>query len=297
MKRQEVTTFFASERQVIDELLPRYIRNLDAPESLKESMLYSLEAGGKRIRPLLLLATLQDLEKPLDAGYDVACAIEMIHTYSLIHDDLPAMDDDDLRRGKPTNHIQFTEALAILAGDALLTHSFEVIANIDDALIPSKRKIELIRLLAKAAGPEGMVGGQVADMDGEERSLTLEELEYIHHHKTGDLLTYPIVAGAIIAGATEEQLTLFRAFGKELGLVFQIKDDILDVEGNEELLGKRVGSDSSNQKSTYPSLLTLEGAKEKLHEHTLKAKEYLYKLKMENSMLNDITNYIIERNH
>lgn len=297
MKRQEVTTFFASERQVIDELLPRYIRNLDAPESLKESMLYSLEAGGKRIRPLLLLATLQDLEKPLDAGYDVACAIEMIHTYSLIHDDLPAMDDDDLRRGKPTNHIQFTEALAILAGDALLTHSFEVIANIDDALIPSKRKIELIRLLAKAAGPEGMVGGQVADMDGEERSLTLEELEYIHHHKTGDLLTYPIVAGAIIAGATEEQLTLFRAFGKELGLVFQIKDDILDVEGNEELLGKRVGSDSSNQKSTYPSLLTLEGAKEKLHEHTLKSKEYLYKLKMENSMLNDITNYIIERNH
>lgn len=297
MKRQEVTTFFASERQVIDELIPRFIRNLDAPESLKESMLYSLEAGGKRIRPLLLLATLQDLEKPLDAGYDVACAIEMIHTYSLIHDDLPAMDDDDLRRGKPTNHIQFTEALAILAGDALLTHSFEVIANIDDALIPSKRKIELIRLLAKAAGPEGMVGGQVADMDGEERSLTLEELEYIHHHKTGDLLTYPIVAGAIIAGATEEQLTLFRAFGKELGLVFQIKDDILDVEGNEELLGKRVGSDSSNQKSTYPSLLTLEGAKEKLHEHTLKAKEYLYKLKMENSMLNDITNYIINRNH
>lgn len=297
MNERRLTAFFEIEKKEIERRLPPLIHQLDGPASLKEAMLYSLEAGGKRIRPLLLLSTLQDLNTSKSAGYNVACAIEMLHTYSLIHDDLPAMDDDDFRRGKPTNHVKFGEALAILAGDALLTKSFEVVASVDDALISAKRKVELIRLFAKAAGPEGMVGGQVADLDGEQRELTLQQLQYIHHHKTGDLLTFSIVAGAIIAGATSEQMKLFQAFGKELGLVFQIKDDILDVEGDEKKLGKPVGSDSTKQKSTYPSLLTLDGAKKKLHEHTEKAKQYLAQLKLEDGLLSEITSYIAERNY
>ncbi|MBU8907736.1 polyprenyl synthetase family protein [Desertibacillus haloalkaliphilus] len=277
--------------------MPLQIERLKAPENLKESMLYSLNAGGKRIRPVLLLATLNGFNHGDERGLDVACAIEMIHTYSLIHDDLPAMDDDDTRRGKPTNHKVYGEALAILAGDALLTYSFEMISSIMHPQVTAEMKMKLVQQLAQATGPEGMVGGQTADMDGEDKALTVEQLEYIHNHKTGDLLTFAVVAGAILAEASDKDIEYLKKFANQLGLVFQIKDDILDIEGDAKTLGKPVGSDTSNHKSTYPSLLTLEGAKQKLNDHTKRAKEYLSNVTMNTSLLEEITDYIVSRDH
>ncbi|KYG31001.1 farnesyl-diphosphate synthase [Alkalihalobacillus trypoxylicola] len=281
-------------KPIMEEQLVQSINDLNFPASLKDSMIYSLEAGGKRIRPMLLLATLRGFNQPLELGYDIASAIEMIHTYSLIHDDLPAMDDDDLRRGKPTNHKVFGEATAILAGDALLTHSFERIAN---ATLSPVQIVRLIKELAIASGPEGMIGGQVADMEGENKKLSLEELTYIHQHKTGDLLTYAVVAGGIIAGASEEEIFHLKEFAQELGLVFQIKDDLLDIEGDIELIGKPVGSDEENNKSTYPSLLGIENTREKLEEHTELALAHLNKVDMNSQLLKAITDYVKNRNH
>ncbi|WP_368503857.1 polyprenyl synthetase family protein [Alkalihalophilus sp. As8PL] len=284
-------------KQLIDTKLPFHIENLKTPDTLKQAMIYSLNAGGKRIRPVLLLATLDGYNKPVEDGLDLACAIEMIHTYSLIHDDLPAMDDDDIRRGQPTNHKVFGEAMAILAGDALLTYSFELITKMNCALSEPSKALTLIRELAHASGPEGMVGGQVADMEGENRMLSVEELAAIHHHKTGDLLAYSILAGAILADASAEDLENLREFAIELGLLFQIKDDILDVEGEAEKIGKPVGSDDGNNKSTYPSLLGLDGAKKMLDVHTIKAKEYLSNVTMNKEMLLALTDYVISRDH
>ncbi|GAE36347.1 polyprenyl synthetase family protein [Halalkalibacter akibai] len=294
---EDLSLFLNELKKEIEKQLPIHIKKLQAPDTLKEAMFYSLNAGGKRIRPALLLATVKSFGKPLEHGYDMACAIEMIHTYSLIHDDLPAMDDDDLRRGKPTNHKVFGEALAILAGDALLTYSFEVITKMEVGNLTAEQKLLLIQELARASGPEGMVGGQVADMEGENQSLTLDELVYIHHHKTGDLLTVAIIAGAIIAGASKSDIDNLRQFAKELGLMFQIKDDILDVEGDAETIGKPIGSDDGNNKSTYPNLLGLDGAKNKLSEHKLKAETYLSNVNLDQSLLMALTNYVAERDH
>ncbi|WP_088104731.1 polyprenyl synthetase family protein [Halalkalibacter urbisdiaboli] len=292
---QELKDFLQQQKDIIEDKLPQHIQKLQAPQSLKDAMIYSLQAGGKRIRPVLLLATLRSFGKSLEYGIDIACAIEMIHTYSLIHDDLPAMDDDDLRRGKPTNHKVFGEAVAILAGDALLTYSFELIASLQTS--PPHIQLLLIRELAKAAGPEGMVGGQVADLEGENKTLELEDLAYIHHHKTGDLLAFSVIAGAILAGAEVEEVENLRKFARELGLLFQIKDDILDVEGDVQTIGKPVGSDDGNNKSTYVSLLGIEEAKTLLTMHTLKAKEYLYGVNMDHAFLDSLTEYIVHRDH
>lgn len=292
---EELRYFLKEIKETIEEQLPRHIEKIDAPKILKDAMVYSLNAGGKRVRPALLLATLKSFGKPLEEGYDIACAIEMIHTYSLIHDDLPAMDNDDLRRGKPTNHKVFGEAMAILAGDALFTYSFELIATIHG--VGPEKKLLLVKEIAKASGPEGMVGGQVADMEGENKTLSIEELMYIHEHKTGDLLSASIISGAIIAGASTNDLTNLKKFAKELGLMFQIKDDILDVEGDAETIGKPIGSDDDNNKSTYPNLLGLDGAKVKLAEHKVKAIEYLNNVNMDRQLLLALTNYLAERDH
>lgn len=282
-------------KEQIEQQLPTYIESLQAPETIKEAMLYSLRAGGKRIRPLLLLSTLHAFRKPIGIGMSVACALEMIHTYSLIHDDLPSMDNDDLRRGKPTNHKVFGEANAILAGDALLTYAFQVVA--DDKTISSDVKVRLISELAKAAGPEGMVGGQVADLEGEGKTISLQQLEYIHRHKTGKLLQYSVRAGAILGEATEQQLTLLTLFSDYLGLAFQIRDDILDIEGDEQKIGKKVGSDIENDKSTYPSLLTLDGAKKKLSDHMKEARKLLDEAKIDASLLHYICDIVETRDH
>ncbi|WEG14321.1 polyprenyl synthetase family protein [Pullulanibacillus sp. KACC 23026] len=289
----EMTTYLSEQQKLIEEHLERLIARLEGPERLRASMIYSLQAGGKRLRPILLLAVIDALGKNCEWGLDAACSLEMLHTYSLIHDDLPAMDNDDLRRGKPTNHIEFDEATAILAGDALLTYSFECLARA--SALSSETKIKLIQMLAKAAGPEGMVGGQMNDLQAEGQQITLSELESVHRRKTGRLLTYAIVAGAVIGEATCQQLAALEAFSDHLGMAFQIKDDILDVEGDEALLGKPVGSDETNQKSTYPGLLTLEGAKEAMQTHYLSALSFLEKAHVNGTRLEALTRYIIER--
>lgn len=287
--------YLTEKKQWVDTILPTYIEKIEAPEIIKESMIYSLNAGGKRIRPILLFATLHAFGKDDQSGLDVGCALEMIHTYSLIHDDLPSMDDDDLRRGKPTNHKVYGEAVAILAGDGLLTHSFEIIANSKD--LSDNLKANIVAFLARAAGPSGMVGGQVADLLGEHRDLNVEELEYIHEHKTGKLLRFAVVAGAIIAEANKEQQECLDQFARHLGLAFQIKDDILDIEGNEEQIGKPVGSDIGKDKSTYPKLLTIDGAKTKCNEHLKSAKAWLERANVDSDLLLEIADYIVNRDH
>ncbi|MFE0506870.1 polyprenyl synthetase family protein [Peribacillus butanolivorans] len=297
MSTASFETFSKEYKAVIEREIVEYVNKLEAPAVIKEAMTYSLEAGGKRIRPLLVFAVLEAFGKNLKTGIPAAAAIEMIHTYSLIHDDLPAMDDDDLRRGKPTNHKVFGEAVAVLAGDALLTYSFQLVTDMIDTEVTAEMKLNLVSEIAKSAGAEGMVGGQVADMEGESKQLTLKELEYIHEHKTGKLLTASIISGAILAGANNEQHQHLRDFAYHLGLAFQIRDDILDIEGSVELIGKPVGSDEGNHKSTYPSLLTLDGAKEKLDYHIKLAHNALGKTNLQTSLLNELTDLIATRDH
>lgn len=288
--------FYNKYKQEVESVMEKEVQVIHAPSTLKESMLYSLLAGGKRIRPLLLLATIDAFKQEVKKGLKTASAIEMIHTYSLIHDDLPCMDDDDYRRGKLTNHKKFDEATALLAGDALLTHAFTIIASqVDDGELTDKQALQVLSIISSCSGAAGMIGGQMEDMNGEAKQLTLEELEYIHVHKTGKLLEASIVAGAIIANASLEQIQLLKKYAYHLGLAFQIRDDILDIEGTAEEIGKTVGSDLINQKSTYPSLFTLDGAKKELTKHIEQATFILNQLGIMNSYLLDITNLVANR--
>lgn len=295
MSKQSLASFSKEHKLLLENQLEAFIERLHAPAHLKESMLYSLQAGGKRIRPLLLFATLKAFGLEPKMGLFPAAAMEMIHTYSLIHDDLPSMDDDDLRRGKPTNHKVFGEALAILAGDGLLTYSFQVLAEMPEEYANAKTKLALISLLSTAAGAEGMVGGQVADIEGEGKQLTLAELEYIHLHKTGKLLVCSVMTGATIAQASCEQAVSLEKFAQHLGMAFQIRDDILDVEGNQDLIGKPLGSDIENSKSTYPLLLTMDGAKEAMQKHYEAAKYHLHATGLATQILEDITDLVVAR--
>lgn len=242
--------------------------------NLEKSMRYSLEAGGKRIRPLLLLSTLKMLQpEPIEKGMKTALALEMIHTYSLIHDDLPAMDDDNLRRGKPTNHKVFGEWLAILSGDALLTKAFEIIAS--DDTNSAEVKIKLVQLLGQASGHLGMVGGQTLDMQSENQPISLPTLEKIHSHKTGALIRFAVEAATIIAQIPQELSQTLIRFAEHLGVIFQIKDDLLDVYGEATEIGKPVGSDITNHKGTYVTLLGQQNAEKELSQHVNKAESIL----------------------
>lgn len=253
---QTFETFKGKNVQSFEEYMLSHIESVSGTE-LEESMDYSLSAGGKRLRPLLLLAVLESFGADVELGFPAAAALEMIHTYSLVHDDLPAMDDDELRRGNPTNHIKFNEATAILAGDALLSLAFEVITL---GNLPADIKIQLSRLLAQTSGYTGMVGGQQADIDGEDADLSLEEIEQIHLRKTGALIKMAMLSGGIIVRKSEEILEKLALYSDEVGIAYQIRDDILDVVGTEEELGKGVATDAALGKSTYPSLLGLDGA-------------------------------------
>ena len=288
MAAKLLDAFTQEYKQLLKSELRTLVAQLNAPPIIKEAMQYSLEAGGKRIRPLLTFATLDAFGIDPKKGLLAACAVEMIHTYSLIHDDLPSMDDDDLRRGKPTNHKVFGEAIAVLTGDALLTYSFEVVGSIPNEVASASTKLNLIIEMAKAAGTEGMVGGQVADMEGEGKDLTLDELEYIHIHKTGKLLKFSVIAGALLAGANQTQMDNLLGFAHHLGLAFQIRDDILDLEGNQEKIGKPVGSDTTNQKSTYPQLLSIEGAKKALQAQLDLSMQYLTNTGLNSRLLTEI---------
>ncbi len=291
---KRLKNFMDEQMLMIDDELYSLVEKIIAPKHLKESMLYSLKAGGKRIRPLFVLAVSQMFNNKQKEAYTVAAAVEMIHTYSLIHDDLPSMDNDELRRGKPTNHVVYGEALATLAGDALNTLSFGVLARMKN--ITPDIKIELINLLSVAAGAEGMVGGQVLDIDGETRQLSLEELENVHLNKTGALLRFSIESGAVLSNATEEERKNLVEYAHHIGLAFQIQDDILDIEATSEELGKTAGKDVASNKSTYPAILSLEGAKNKLNEHYEIAISCLNKLQVDTSILKELSEYIVRRN-
>lgn len=293
-----IHTYLEEKTAYIENHLVPALEKEGVPANLYESMKYSLMAGGKRLRPMLVLAVLEALDKPLDRGVPFACALEMIHTYSLIHDDLPAMDDDDLRRGKPTNHKVFGEATAILAGDALLTRAFSLIAEsyLTHPEVKPITTVSLIAELGKRAGATGMVGGQMADIEGEGQPLSLQELEYIHRHKTGDLLIAALRGGGYLAEANEQQMEALTQYGICIGLAFQIQDDILNVEGNAEQLGKAVGSDEERQKATYPSLLGLAESKDRLQALIEEAKTVLTKVGLENSALIPLADYVRTRN-
>ena len=245
---------------LVEEGLLRELKKVPAyDETLEKAMEYSLMAGGKRLRPVLLMAAADAVGKDGTAFLTTGCAIEMIHTYSLIHDDLPAMDNDDYRRGKPTNHKVFGDGIAVLAGDALLTLAFEVMLRQEGAA--PETIITVVSEMSRAAGPYGMVGGQVLDLEGEGRRLDLAALRKIHMGKTGALFCAAIRSGAILAGAKEEELAALTLYAERFGLAFQITDDILDVTGDEAAIGKPVGSDVRNEKATYVTLTSLEEAK------------------------------------
>ena len=283
-KRQELV-----ERALQEELANTAI--LD--EKLRESMAYSLMAGGKRLRPILLMAAADAVGVDGTRFLPVACALEMIHTYSLIHDDLPAMDNDELRRGKPTNHVVYGEGIAILAGDALLTLAFTVILR--QKAVPAEALLRVVDEISRAAGAEGMVGGQVLDLEAENRQISMEELRRVHTGKTGALFRAALRSGAILAGASEEQLSALTAYADHFGLAFQITDDILDVIGNAEEIGKPVGSDEKNHKSTYVTLTSLEMAQELARRTVAEAEAALSVFGQEATFLRELVAYLVNR--
>jgi len=250
----DLARYLADVRREVDAALDRYLPPKDAPPAtVHEAMRYSVFAGGKRLRPILVLAGAEAVGGKMERVLPTACALELIHTYSLIHDDLPAMDDDDYRRGRLTSHKVFGEAIAILAGDALLTLAFGLLAE--------HASLDVVREVAAAAGTSGMIGGQVVDIQSEGKSVDAETLEYIHRHKTAALIRASLVGGALLAGAAPAALKSIREAGTHLGLAFQIVDDILDVEGSLEELGKTAGSDRRKKKATYPEQFGLEASR------------------------------------
>nr|WP_245600075.1 farnesyl diphosphate synthase [Paenibacillus harenae] len=274
----------------------------DIPGRLREAMRYSLEAGGKRLRPALVLTAAEAvLGKPasFEAALPVACAVEFVHTYSLIHDDLPAMDNDDFRRGKPTNHKVFGDAMAILAGDALLTHAFHLIPQAArQGSISAEAALAIVDDLARFAGAPGMVGGQAADMLGEQGVTSINELEYIHLHKTSDLIVFSVTAGGRIGGADSKQLELLARYGRSIGLAFQIQDDILDLVGDEQKLGKKTNSDVQQNKVTYPYLIGMDESIAQVERLTQEAKSAVLEagFQMPDRLL-EIADYLVRRDH
>ncbi len=266
---QPLKEYLAAKRAVVEEHLATLLPDEGPLAGHYAALRYSLLAGGKRLRPILCLATVEIFRQDSTPFLPVACAIECIHTYSLIHDDLPAMDDDDLRRGKPTNHVVFGEAEAILAGDGLLTLAFEMLATPSLAgVVAPADQLRIIRIIGRAAGSAGMVGGQSLDVAHEGKPVDLDTLRLIHRCKTGALITASVQAGAVLGNADADAFDRLTAYGNAIGLAFQMKDDLLNVEGTPEELGKAVGSDAERQKATYPALLGLEKTKQEL-EHTV----------------------------
>ena len=269
----DLKRYLAERKQLVDEALERFAPVVAGMQKgVLEAARYSLFAGGKRLRPILCLAATDLLGGSHEHTLPVACALEMIHTYSLIHDDLPAMDNDDFRRGRPTNHKVFGEAMAILAGDALLTEAFSLVTGAAmTGETQAARVIRVIAVIARASGYKGMIGGQVIDLESETREVDLATVEYMHIHKTGALISASLEAGAILSGGNERQIDALTRYGHHLGLVFQITDDLLDVEGDAQLMGKTPGSDAARNKKTYPALLGIPQSREAALNHVQEA--------------------------
>jgi len=290
--------FLADYKTQIDAALERFLTKLSPSDSrLSDAMHYSALLGGKRVRPILSLATAQAFGLPPSHVLHAACAIELIHAYSLIHDDLPAMDDDDLRRGQATCHIAFDEATAILAGDALQAAAFELITH-DSFEQTSTVKVKLLSLLANASGAKGMVLGQAIDLGSVGKELSLEQLENMHRHKTGKLIEVSVEMAAICCGASPTDTQHLNKYAQALGLAFQVQDDILDVTGSTDIIGKKSGADIASNKPTYVSLLGLDGAKDKLNELHQDCMNSLHQLNhLDISELAQIARYVIDRVH
>ena len=265
---KEKTDFFETE-------LKKELKELSYPETIAKGMKYAILNGGKRLRPFLLFSTLELLNQNIEKGVKSAIALEMIHSYSLVHDDLPAIDNDDYRRGKLTTHKVFGEAEGILIGDSLLTYAFYVLSQKNLELLSSKQIVNIISKTSEYAGIDGMIGGQMIDIQSENKKIDLETLKYIHSHKTGKLIKLPIEIACIIANLEKDKREVLEEYADLIGLAFQVKDDILDVEGTFEDLGKPVGSDVDLHKATYPSILGMEKSKKILNNTVEKAKEII----------------------
>lgn len=286
---------YADYQAMVEAGLPEQLASLGAiPEPLHEAMAYSLEAGGKRLRPVLLLAACEMAGGSVETAMPFACALEMIHTYSLIHDDLPAMDNDDLRRGKPTNHKKFGEAMAILAGDGLLSAAGELMLRAAAAM-SDLRGTKAAEAILRRAGVTGMVAGQTMDVTGEGSEPTLEKVTYIHMHKTADLLTAPIEAGLLLAGATDQQVASGVTFGRHLGMAFQMVDDVLDVQGSSSVLGKSTGKDEAQGKLTWVAVKGVDAARQDAAEQVSQAIQALDGLAMDTNFLKALAQSTLNR--
>ncbi|MBV9762325.1 MAG: polyprenyl synthetase family protein [Acidobacteriaceae bacterium] len=294
-ERGELQQYLAEQVRVVDRAIEECVpRENVAPESIHRAMRYSLFAGGKRIRPILAIAAARAVSDSPDGIEQAACALELVHTYSLIHDDLPALDNDDLRRGRPTCHKVFGEAIAILAGDALLTLAFEVLGRL--CTTAPEQKIRLVEELARAAGTVGgMIGGQVNDLEGEGKRPTARLLESIHRAKTGALLRASARMGGIYAGAAEDELEALSVYGEHVGLAFQIIDDVLDVEEPSEALGKTAGKDQAQQKVTFPAVYGLERSREMAEDERVAAHLALRIFDDRADRLRQIADFIVQR--
>ncbi len=300
----EIKTYLNEQRLVIERALEHSMLTAEMEHGVFahhiEAMRYSLFVGGKRVRPILCLAAGQAIETRPDPDPDllpIACALECIHTYSLIHDDLPAMDNDDLRRGKPTSHILYGEAGAILAGDGLLTWAFDLLSNSNQSTLTAKKRLKIIHLIARAAGSLGMVGGQALDIANENKEFPFETLRAIHRSKTGALITASILAGAIAAGADQKQQEALTRYGEQVGLAFQIVDDLLNVTATTEQLGKAAGSDASKGKATYPAFFGIDTTRAKAETAVQEALDALILFDEKADPLRAIARYILTRSH
>ena len=296
----DLKAYLASQSSRINQALAAVLKTSGKPDRLLEAMSYALMAGGKRIRPVLCLAAAETVDGDLQEVMPAACALEMVHTYSLIHDDLPAMDDDDMRRGQPTCHKAFDEATAILTGDALLTLAFQVLSSMagDDYNQQQASKwLRVIQLISRAAGYCGMIQGQMLDMASERKKLALTELKSMHRLKTGALIEASVCCGAELVGVNPTQIHMLESYAQNIGLAFQVTDDILNVEGDPEIMGKAVGTDERRRKTTYPALLGLAESKEFAAQLVKDALRSLDAFDRKADPLRAIARYIGERNH
>ena len=297
MTPEALARYLEERRLQVDEALGRYLPETgDHPKEIHEAVRYSVFAGGKRLRPILVLAAAEAAGGQVEHALPAAAAIELIHTYSLIHDDLPAMDDDDFRRGRPTCHKVYGEALAILAGDALLTQAFILLSGDPSSIrADAVARLRVINEIAQAAGSRGMVGGQVVDILQEDREVDLATLLYLHTHKTGSLIRACLRVGGIISSAGSEQMEALTRYGDRIGLAFQIVDDILDLEGSLEALGKRAGSDLRKKKATFPGLLGIEESRQRARSLVGEAKHALSVFGDRGAALGAIADYVVAR--
>lgn len=293
----DIKTYLSKRKALVDTVLDRIVPPAKRfPTSIHEAMRYSLFAGGKRVRPILALAAAETLGAKTSGLLPLAGSLELIHTYSLIHDDLPAMDDDDLRRGRPTCHKRYGEAIAILAGDGLLSMAFEVLSDPRRTkAVPANRLLAVIREISIASGVCGMVGGQVVDMESEGKDVDFPTLEYIHTHKTGALIRASVRVGALYAGAGKRQFAALTRYGEMVGLAFQIADDILDITGTQEEIGKDVGSDLKKGKKTFPGFYGLEESRRRANEVAEHAVHALREFDRKADPLRELAKYIVSR--